>query len=623
MVTELQRQPVLDEIHPIELIRNKIETERIEEIPLSNVVTDFAIVDISHAYELGRSIGKKRGQLTPILVRAREEEGKVVYDVMDGFHRAEGMRNIGAETIKATVVYGCSDEEMFDLRILAASSVKAVQFARMADWMTRAFETTEWAKKGVAVAQAFGLTFSDSKSTRLDLDSEELVQIKTWVTEKCDRWGKNVGSTYLDLLVVSNADPDLVRQVRVSGGSVKSREGQITPKRFKAVILKFPGRENYGTQNAVLKFAAKNRLYEKEIAILINRITRYVKPEMTEEEVNAILSRVKLDTLAQNLQPEVKSPVNEQGLEAPKLEPDAEEEFINEDDSELGYDTEEPDDAELSQMESASLDNDDPEAGFIEGEGSFRHFAGATVKPVFSSGHTNGRAGNYELTRRVSFTNSQDDIHLLIQENKALRDALRSRRDGKSGGWWESAGFLNSEERTIMCALFTEDLDINQISEKYKIAPNRIGLLLTSALTKKTIIRRQTEEDRISEDMGKKVEELEPEIPEERRARNQFWLEQDAEARAAIKLEKKTAATVQDNQTTLEQSQIYTERQHRRVQVGGSYSASDIARVLRVSRQRIHQIRIPLGFPKLMTEEHLEVIRARVRPKKSSSSPGR
>jgi uncharacterized ParB-like nuclease family protein len=499
MVAELQRQPAPEGFSPLELIRNEIETERIEAIPLSAVVTDFAIVDTNHAYELGRSISKRRGQLSPILVRAREEDGKVVYDVMDGFHRAEGMRNIGAETIKATVVYGCSDEEMFDLRILAASSVKAVQYARMADWMTRAFETTEWPKKGVTVAQAFGLTFSDSKRTRLDLNSEDLVQIKEWVTEKCDRWGKSVASTYLDLLVVSNADPQLVKQVRVSGGG-KDREGKITPKRLKAVVLKYPGEENFGAQNAVLKFAAKHRLYEKEIGALINRVSRYIQSGMSEEDVDTILSKVKLKTLAQDEQQKTKTQIKVSGLKAPQIEDGDEEE----DDSEERYDVGEPDDQELAQMEIAS-DDDDPEAGFAE-SGAPVDFAGhGSLVPIHSPGE-NGYKKHSIAGGTVSLvTGGAEDPESLKRENKALREALKQREAGKAGGWWESANFLNSDERVVMCALFTEGLDVEQVANRHRLTPNRIGVLLSSALTKKALIKQRERDAQITQEMKGKV----------------------------------------------------------------------------------------------------------------------
>src|SRR3989344_4881490 len=112
--------------------------------------------------------------------------GGIFYDVMDGFHRAEGRRMCDEKTVRATVVYACSDAEMVDLRILAASSVQSVQFPRLASWITQAWKQTEWAKKEIKVVQAFAMTMNDSDSSRSKLlSNEDIPQVRDWVREKC------------------------------------------------------------------------------------------------------------------------------------------------------------------------------------------------------------------------------------------------------------------------------------------------------------------------------------------------------------------------------------------------------------------------------------------------------
>jgi len=108
--TELGQQ-----LSSLELIRSGERGKRDETIPLARVSTELSIVDDSHAEELGNSMTLIGGwgQLSSIVVRAREEDGEVYYDIIDGFHRAEGARRRGMENIEAICANCGMDDKSF------------------------------------------------------------------------------------------------------------------------------------------------------------------------------------------------------------------------------------------------------------------------------------------------------------------------------------------------------------------------------------------------------------------------------------------------------------------------------------------------------------------------------
>lgn len=286
----------LETASSLELLKNRIETERLEVIPLSSISTEHALIDEVHAAELGNSMKQRRGQISSIAVRARlTDAGRISYDVIDGFHRAEGKKRIGESTIKANVLYGCTDEEMYDLRILAASSVKSVQFPRIAEWITKSWETTSWAKRGLTVTQAFVKTVIPKEKSRstsgVKLSPQELEELRDWVNAKCKRWGRNPWSIYRILLLIADADPSLVKRVRSAEGGVKDREGKITPARLKAVVEGFPGAKNFSAQRAIMKIAVERRLTAEETELLTEKLKGMKFYGMSEDQIYRMVSK--------------------------------------------------------------------------------------------------------------------------------------------------------------------------------------------------------------------------------------------------------------------------------------------------------------------------------------------
>lgn len=189
-------------------MEQNIRTKCDEIIPISSIYIEKAIIDESHAEELGKSMTSDRGQISPITVRARLENGSIKYDITDGFHRTLGAKKKGFSEIKAVVVYGCDDEEMYDLRILAVNSVQSIQFARLIQWIQLCFENSPFANIGITVSQAFAIASNDSeRSYSAKLSAEETKELKDWVKEKAEIWGKPIVSIYQDLRIANISDP--------------------------------------------------------------------------------------------------------------------------------------------------------------------------------------------------------------------------------------------------------------------------------------------------------------------------------------------------------------------------------------------------------------------------------
>lgn len=257
---------------PIDLLKMEVKCERQEEIPVDLIVQESALIDPDHAQNLAESMMGDRKQISPTTVRARLDGNQVIYDVIDGFHRSEGKRIIEQitsepQTMKTIVLYGCSDEELFDLRVLAASSVKSIKFARMAEWMKRSFLSTQWQNfrihelvetEAITLSQVFNLAQFDSSGTHLGLESGEVVELKHWAAKKSKQWGRPLSTLMVEMRTVELAAPDLVQRVRTGGGG-KGGKGVLTRARLESIVNNLPG--DWETQRLLADLAiAKNIL---------------------------------------------------------------------------------------------------------------------------------------------------------------------------------------------------------------------------------------------------------------------------------------------------------------------------------------------------------------------------
>ncbi len=466
--SEEERYLQCDEVRnlsPQEMFQLDKPAKRLETILLANVLTEKALVDSSHASELGESMSQGCGQLAPIIVRARPAEGslgegdeqQVIYDVIDGFHRTAGKKSINDTEIDAMVIYNISDESMYDKRILAVNSVRSVQFARAAAWMNSCFATTPWAEKGLSVSQAFAIALNDSsRSNLVQLSRDEMTELKKWIKQKSTKWGKPISTLYSDLRLIANSNPEIVREVRVAGGG-RDQDMTITPTKLRLVVDSFPGDDYHTLQRIVLMYAVDKRLKLNELQNLISQLKDITEPGMSEEEIEALVKSVKIEiqVFPKAAEIEEATVVEGNGL-ADKSNEDLniEEEFMSVD--------EEPPDEDLFRIE-AEISNQ-------------------RIKPIkpraifYSSRHSEARTSlnHEELQEKVR------QLEGVIANMRNLAGKTREEVGSENGNklWWEEVDYLSPEEMKFLTDLYTGNISLTGDH----LTLNRCALLLQSII---------------------------------------------------------------------------------------------------------------------------------------------
>lgn len=274
--------PPVDLLHAVK--DTDIKIPRTEYVSTRYIVVDGTPIDEDHARDLGLIMLGAWGQTQSVMLRVRQEDS-LVYDVMDGYHRVVGIRMVSEEQyplIKSEVYYNCDDEELFDQRILAANSVKAVQFPRLGSWMSSVWSLTPWKDK-LTVAQAFTMADTDSSGRNLGLSDYEANTIKVWARTKARTWLMEVPTIADKLRTIEISDKSLVSRVR-SGGSFGKGQLALTEIQLKTISTAFP-REGE-IQKLIAHFANGHGLSGKKIEILTAHLKGHSLEEVREELQN-------------------------------------------------------------------------------------------------------------------------------------------------------------------------------------------------------------------------------------------------------------------------------------------------------------------------------------------------
>lgn len=219
--------------------------ERLEKIPVSSLILEGKITDGETEARLERQMGAD-GQKVPMWVRARSTESGIVYDIIDGYHRGSVLDKLGITLGLAQVSCGMSDEELYDQRVIAANSVRSVQFARVIRWMQRSYQESTWARDyKLKLSSVLGLAFQKNNvnqpGKRLGLTPKQAQEAISWVENKAQLWQGELGTIYSQIKAAEMSFDEIVEKVRVSSGGGRKGSGVFNPFKFVAMVEELPG----------------------------------------------------------------------------------------------------------------------------------------------------------------------------------------------------------------------------------------------------------------------------------------------------------------------------------------------------------------------------------------------
>jgi DNA-binding CsgD family transcriptional regulator len=208
-------------------------------VPISYINTEEVPVDLPHAKDLAdqmdheATLRGREGQLSPTLIG--DVAGEARMPIMDGFHRTHVLKSRAARQVFSTIRPHTSWEEVYDIRIVAASTHRSVKFARVVEWIDASWGLTPWANE-ITALQAFSMATNKRISgSTFKVESNQIPDILEWIKERCEKWQRSPSSVFADLQVARQVAPDLVREARATGQSKTRLPGTISPQHLKVI----------------------------------------------------------------------------------------------------------------------------------------------------------------------------------------------------------------------------------------------------------------------------------------------------------------------------------------------------------------------------------------------------
>lgn len=212
----------------------------VRDIPMADVVSDESIIDEEYRDVLKSQLST--GQEVNIRVRVRRIGERIVYDIIDGYHRHDSLKIIGAQLISARLTFGMTDEELHDERVLAAfRSAKAVKFSRMIMAMQLSYSESVWNKQyNLKLSQILSWAVNAKKTKQpgknLGVPEEVARQAIDWVTKKAILWNSDVGTLLMEMRAAENSFPEIIKQIRTTEGGGHAGDGMLNRDKFIAMV---------------------------------------------------------------------------------------------------------------------------------------------------------------------------------------------------------------------------------------------------------------------------------------------------------------------------------------------------------------------------------------------------
>lgn len=236
-------------------------------VPVDDLVEDVP-VDGIHVENLRKTLITD-GQISPLVVWLEH------HLVIDGFHRLRAMKLAGI-TEALCLLYSCSEETFWHLRILNARMHRSVSFARIVEWVQKSFLITQWADR-MGAEEAFRMGRRGAAPS-VALTPEEREALTAWVRQKAAQWNLAPERVSDMLKIRRYTSLPLLREVRD-----QSTPGAVTEQKLRAVVTRV--REPM-LQSALVEKIKAERLSLREVEELSAKIAE----AKTEEEKARLLN---------------------------------------------------------------------------------------------------------------------------------------------------------------------------------------------------------------------------------------------------------------------------------------------------------------------------------------------
>ena len=294
---EASRDNRLKYLSPIDLIRSQDRCTRIEsDISITDIIDEPDVaIDDRRVNELASSMMYLGCQLEPSMLAAIEENGQVKYIVINGFHRKKAAEKANIKNINAIILYGCSEEDIYDLRVIA-STPKSVGFARGAEWIQKSFNKSVWAKRGLTLLQILNIAKSYDTGKRIStvhyrISQNDVLGITDWVADKSKKWKKPLTSLIIDFYCIEHSFPEIINQVRINYCGSHEGRGVLNLSKFKQMIEIFP--KNLAMQIMMLDLIKIHNLDSSQVKSVGEMIKKLIEDNQLEDMKSQIYKNPK------------------------------------------------------------------------------------------------------------------------------------------------------------------------------------------------------------------------------------------------------------------------------------------------------------------------------------------
>ncbi len=466
----------------------------LQNVTVHSILSEGSIVDEEHRDKLADQLAF--GQEVPIWVRARPGlKGSLVYDIVDGYHRTDALRNIGARMIEARVSFGMTDEELYDQRVMAAvRSAKSVKFARTVTLMQQSFAQSKWfseyrLKLSQVMALATNAKITKQPGKNLGISEETGQQVIQWVLNKAELWGGNLGSIYQQVRAAEDSFPEIIQQVRNLSGGGHTGDGALNTLKFISMVEQLPGK--FHLQRIMVNIIRQHNLNSDQTRVVASALSCIEDQQDAIDLVvlNPFDTEVLSSILKQAVTVEKGKFILQDGPKPSSDPADDEEEVLASDLDQMAPIEDVVAEAQSETIFQRPNDVYTPEdAELPESYKDTNLLSGSRPVSVIGIGKDYGHHHDYEKMR------SSEDYEKEITELQAALEIVNAQlargRKAKTA-WYETLATLTPQERDVMrkiAKLHEKGFDLIQINsyltKKFHLTHNQLSQLKRSAFSK-------------------------------------------------------------------------------------------------------------------------------------------